>query len=181
MPLETEIKLRLRDGAVARVEALGFTVHTPRQLESDQLYDRTDGALSAARQVLRLRTRGERVTLTYKGPPEPGPHKRREEIELDVSNGTALALVLERLGYQPSFRYEKYRTTYASKDQTGIITLDETPVGSFLELEGPAEWIDTTSALLGYSAKDYIVESYASLWRKHCKLDPNAVPSAMLF
>ena len=66
-------------------------------------------------------------------------------------------------------------------DQPGIITVDETPAGDFLELEGPAEWIDTTALRLGYSSAEYITESYASLWRKHCKTNPQAVPSSMVF
>lgn len=170
----------MHDGVLARVEALGYSVRTPRQLEADQLYDRSDGSLRALGQVLRVRTRGPRVTLTYKGPAERSPHKSREEIELDLSDGPAYALVLERLGYQPGFRYEKYRTAYAAPSQPGIITMDETQLGDFLELEGPAEWIDTTALQLGYSPAEYITQSYATLWRSHCESNLDAVPSAML-
>ena len=131
--------------------------------------------------MLRLRTRGQRSTLTYKGPAQRAPHKSREEIELDVSDGSAFAVVLAKLGYQPAFRYEKYRTTFAAADQPGIITMDETPAGDVLELEGPAAWIDSTALNLGYSLADYITESYASLWCAYCEKDSSAVPSAMVF
>lgn len=184
MATETEIKLRARNNAAAaraQIENLGYRVRTPRELEADQLYDRSNGELRQGDQVLRLRTRGTRATLTYKGPAQRAPHKSREEIELDLSDGAAFALVLAELGYQPSFRYEKYRTTFAAADQPGIVTLDETPVGDFLELEGPSDWIDNTALNLGYSPAEYIIESYASLWRAHCKTDPSAVPSAMTF
>jgi adenylate cyclase class 2 len=180
---ETEIKLRVSDRASihARIEALGYQVRTPRELEADQLYDRTDGDLRRSDQILRLRTRGTRSTLTYKGPAQRAPHKSREEIELDVSDGSAFALVLAKLGYQPSFRYEKFRTTFSADEQLGVITFDETPLGDFLELEGPALWIDTTALDLGYSKAEYITESYASIWHKYCKTNPKAVLSAMTF
>ncbi|MEO5922854.1 MAG: class IV adenylate cyclase [Bryobacteraceae bacterium] len=180
MATETEIKLRLRDGVRARIEALGFHVQTLRQLEADQLYDRAS-ELRDSGQVLRLRTRGSRSTLTYKGPAQRAPHKSREEIELDVTDGPAFAVVLARLGYQPGFRYEKYRTTFAAEGEPGIITIDETPAGDFMEIEGPGPWIDKIALKLGYSLTDYITESYASLWRAHCKSNPKAVPSAMVF
>ena len=179
--VETEIKLPLRDGVVERVRDLGYEVQTPRELESDQLYDRADAELRQSDRILRLRSRGSRTTLTYKGPAQRAPHKSREEIEVDVSDGPAFVLVLERLGYQPSFRYEKYRTTFAAAGAPGLITLDETPAGDFLELEGPADWIDEIALKLDYAPHDYITESYASLWRRHCKTNPKAVPTAMVF
>jgi len=181
--IETEIKLRVRDGIVAaraRIEALGYRVRTPRELEADQLYDRS-GELRQSGQVLRVRTRGTRSTLTYKGPAQRTPHKSREELELDVSDGSTFALVLTKLGYQPSFRYEKYRTTFGAPGQPGILTLDETPAGDFLEVEGPAEWIDEISLKLGYSTDEYITVSYATLWHEYCKTNPTAVLSAMVF
>jgi len=180
---ETEIKLRVHDrtATLAAIETLGYTVRTPRELEADQLYDRPDAELRQSDQILRLRTRGARSTLTYKGPAQRAPHKSREEIELDLSDGPTFSLVLSRLGYQPTFRYEKYRTTFAASDQPGIITLDETPLGDFLELEGPATWIDRTSLNLGYSPAEYITESYPSLWRSHCETAPTVVPPDMVF
>lgn len=180
MPTETEIKLRAHDGILAQIEALGYRICTPREREADQLYDRA-GELRGSGKVLRLRKRGERCTLTYKGPAQRAPHKSREEIEVDVTDGAAFEVVLARLGYQPGFRYEKYRTTFCIPGEAGIITVDETPAGNFLELEGPGEWIDTTALQLGYSQAEYITESYASLWRKYCETNPQAVPSAMLF
>ncbi len=179
---ETEIKLLIRDASIRlRIEELGFEIRTPRELEADQLYDLADGSLRGSDQILRLRTRGTRSTLTYKGPAQRTPHKSREEIEVDIGDGAAFVLVLSRLGYQPTFRYEKYRTSYAAPLEAGIITIDETPVGDYLELEGPAEWIDAIALKLGFSPTEYITESYASLWRKRCDSDPRAVPSAMVF
>ncbi|MEI9812285.1 MAG: class IV adenylate cyclase [Acidobacteriota bacterium] len=182
MPTETEIKLRAPEGAAiakAHIEALGYQVHTARQLESDTLYDRVNGELRQSDQILRLRMRGDRCTLTYKGPALRAPYKSREEIETDVSDPVHFRLILAALGYQPTFRYEKYRTTYAAGP--GLITLDETPVGDYLELEGPAEWIDATALKLGHGMADYVTSSYARLYRDYCKDRPELDPSAMTF
>jgi adenylate cyclase class 2 len=177
---ETEVKLRVRAGGAADIEKLGYRVRTPRELEADQLYDRST-ELRTQDKILRLRRRGLRATVTYKGPAQRAPHKSREEIEVDVTDGAAMEQILAGLGYQPTFRYEKYRTTYAHPDQPGLITLDETPIGDFLELEGPAVWIDTTALQLGYSQADYLTASYASLYRAFCETHPERVPSAMVF
>ena len=52
--------------------------------EVDVYLDTADGALAAARWACRLRTRGDRVTLSLKGPPDPatgGWLHRRPEVE----------------------------------------------------------------------------------------------------
>ncbi|MEP6961221.1 MAG: class IV adenylate cyclase [Acidobacteriota bacterium] len=183
MPIETEIKLRVAPDpkpVLERIQRLGYLAQGPRQLEVDQLFDRPTGELRGGGQVLRLRTRGDRSTLTYKGPAERQPHKSREEIELDLSDGAAFTMVLAALGYQPTFRYEKYRTTFVQPNEPGIITLDETPIGAFLELEGPAIWIDRTALDLGYQKADYITGSYASLYRGFRAENPT-VPLDMVF
>jgi adenylate cyclase class 2 len=75
-------------------------------------------------------------------------------------------VALERLGYYPSFRYEKYRTKFASAGEPGLVTIDETPIGVFLELEGAPDWIDHTAARLGYPPAKYLTCSYASLYKE---------------
>ena len=170
VPVEIEIKLRLADGAAGARALLGqrgYTAAGPRLLESDQLFDR-EGELRQSDRILRLRSSGERWTLTYKGPAGRSPHKSREELEVDFSSGPSLVSILEALGYQPSFRYEKFRTKFTAPGEPGIVTIDETPIGDFLELEGPAYWIDETAVRLGYSTTDYLTVSYASLYREYC-------------
>ena len=150
----------------------------------DQLFDRPDASLRAADQVLRLRmdsnADGKHWIVTYKGPAERERYKSREEIETSVADGDNLALVLNRLGYIPSFRYEKYRTTFGTSHQPGIITVDETPMGIFLELEGSKKWIDDTTTHLGFSDSDYVITSYAGLWQEYSRGRSN-VPRDMIF
>jgi adenylate cyclase, class 2 len=175
--IETEVKIRMPDGAAAaleRIERHGFRVRTPRALQVDQVFDRPGGELRHARQLLRVRSENGRAILTFKGTPFPGPYKSREELEAATEDASSLIRILDRLGYVPSFRYEKYRTSFALPEETeaaaGILTMDETPIGVFLELEGPESWIDRTALRLGFSAKDYMTVSYATLYREHLAL-----------
>jgi adenylate cyclase, class 2 len=183
MAVETEIKLRLPQGP-QRVKALleqhGFHASSPRHLQTDQTFDLPAGELRQGDRLLRLRGSGERWTVTYKGPARSVSYKSREEIETDVSDGPAFAQILSALGYQPAFAYEKFRTTFKAVGQDGIVTLDETPIGDFLELEGPESWIDQTALRLGFGPADYITSSYAALYQEHRQTHPT-VPRDMKF
>jgi adenylate cyclase class 2 len=187
MPVETEIKLRLPQGpqrARVLLEQHGFRATGPRQLETNQLFDLPAGQLRESGRLLRLRSAGGRWSLTYKGPRLGGSHKRREELEAELSDGSTLAQILAALGYQPSFAYEKFRTTFEASGQQGIVTLDETPIGDFLELEGPESWIDQTAARLGFGPADYVTSSYGGLYEEYRRIhetDPGSVPCDMKF
>lgn len=179
--IETEIKLRWEgDPASARahIEACGYRAAGLRLLEADQLFDQASGELRRGGQILRLRLTGDRAMATYKGPAEKERYKSREEIEFDVSDAAAFELVLSRLGYQRVFRYEKYRTTFDAGE--GIVTLDETPIGIFMELEGPKYWIDATAAGLGFTHEAYLTASYASLYREY-RARHAGTPADMVF
>jgi adenylate cyclase class 2 len=168
--LETEVKLRVTDKSaiVARLRAAGFTIAGEREFEGNTIYDTPDRALCQKGVLLRLRQTRGMCILTWKGPAESGPHKRRVELETIAGSYEILHQIFTQLGFQPSFRYEKYRTEFSSAHDCGLVTLDETPIGNFLELEGPAEWIDRTAARLGFSPSDYILDSYARLYELDC-------------
>ena len=186
-PIETEVKIRFSGNtseAYKLITGLGYTLHIPRTFESDQLFDRADRSLRNSDQVLRIRLNhdpeGKRWILTYKGPAARERYKTREEIETGVIDGDHLVLILDRLGYKKGFRYEKYRTTFNSSREPGIITVDETPLGIILELEGPKEWIDKTATHLGFSPSDYFVTSYVALWKEYRQGRSNT-PADMVF
>lgn len=172
------------------MESRGYSAQAGRQLEVDTLFDRAlpdgSGELRQQKKVLRLRrvfgADGKllRVVVTYKGEPQAGPHKVREEIEFGATDPEAVQLVLQRLEFHASFRYEKYRTTLIKEGDAGVITLDETPIGIFLELEGPADWIDSTARDLGFTAANYVTASYATLYLLYTKQNVDA-PADMVF
>src|SRR5436305_1184558 len=174
--MEIEVKISIPDAAAIRtvLRQKRFRVHKPRVFEQNLVLDDAQGSVKARNLLLRLRTAGKIVTCTFKNKEIPGVHKRREEREFhldDLSEGLA---VFAGLGYTPTWKYEKYRTEFARAQQNGepeagIITLDETPIGTFIELEGPARWIDRTAKELGFSRQDYITASYGRLFLEWCK------------
>ncbi len=181
---ETEIKLRWNGApqeARALIEGRGYGVSSQRTLESDQLFDLPSAALRQSDRLLRLRktTSAEgtkRAMVTYKGPATRDGYKSREEIEFDVSDPGTFTLVLQRLGYQPAFRYEKYRTQFRIAGEPGLITIDETPIGVYMEIEGPQDWIDSTAARLGLPKEQFLTVSYAALYREYRAQHPEAPP-----
>jgi adenylate cyclase, class 2 len=181
-PVENEIKLRAGDprDARARIEAAGFTVSKPRLFETNAIFDTAGRTLRAKSQLLRLRRAADRWILTFKGEPRPGPHKNREEIETGIADGAAAERILARLGFEPGFHYEKYRTEYSRASSAGTVTLDETPIGTFVELEGPPGWVDETARELGYAPADYITKSYGTLYFEYCR-QHGADPADMIF
>jgi len=168
---EIELKFPVHDLArlQARLPSLGFQLDTPRTFEQNTLYDTPDRILRAARQILRLRhyvTSGPSPTNARLTPPSRGSHRYKVRIETEtlIEDGPALAAIFHQLGYEPVFRYEKFRTqcpsptspsTVRSLPRSGVslrafripsLVLDETPIGDYAELEGPPAWIDDTLA-----------------------------------
>ena len=197
MAQETEIKLRIDNTKAFQraLKRLGVRAGAPggRVHELNVIYDTPEGGLAKQGQLLRIRTetsekewkkRGavkNRVLVTFKRPveegtdappnrPPRGRYKVREEIELEVAEAGKMTKIFEGLGMKGWFMYEKYRTTFALPEPDaapGIVALDETPIGVFMELEGPEYWIDRTALHLGFSPNDYVTVSYATLYRDY--------------
>jgi len=180
--IETEIKLQVVSVADAGrlLRSKGWRVARRRLFESNTLLDTGHLALRRKSNLLRLRQAGERHILTFKGSPLAGAYKSRAEFESEFDDPEAMRAILAGLGYAPVFRYEKFRTEYAKAGQPGIIVADETPIGDFLELEGPPRWIDRTARELGYSPSDYITASYSYLYMAHCR-SKGLTPRHMVF
>lgn len=170
---EVEIKLAVANANWARrlLARYGFRVVRRRVFQDDVVFDDAQGTLAGAGALLRLRRSGRAAALTYKGPAAPGRHKEREELETALNPGQAdrVGEILRRLGYRPAFRYQKYRTEFARPGDGGLVALDETPIGAYLELEGPPAWIDRAARELGFAADQYITATYAELYYAECR------------
>ena len=162
--IEREVKLRFESPEQARaaILAAGAAPLRSRRLQEDALLDTADEQLRRRRCVLRIRTESGRSLMTYKGPVQPGTMKVREEYETVIGDGEVLQRVFEELGLHVWFRYEKYREEYAAEDAT--IAIDETPVGTFVEIEGGEEAILKMTEALGRSSADFILDSYRGLF-----------------
>jgi adenylate cyclase class 2 len=162
---ETEVKLRVPSAEAARdrLRKVGAVLVRERHFEENVLFDDPAGSLRASGTVLRLRTTPHAAVLTFKGPRviESGV-KSREERETVVDQPGEVRAILRNLGYRPLFRYQKYRETWTHRGQE--VEIDETPIGTFLEIEGDPEGIRAVAAELGFSPSDYLTESYVGLF-----------------
>lgn len=166
MALEQEVKLAYASVEAARqaVATAGGRLVVSRRLLDDTFYDTPDFRLRTAGQGLRIRQDGAHAILTWKGPVQPGDVKIREEIENDGGDAATLGAILGALGYVPHFRAVKYREEYDLAGAT--VTVDEAPVGVFVEIEASPERIADVTSRLGRTASDYELASYVALWRR---------------
>jgi adenylate cyclase, class 2 len=161
---EVEIKFRVENvrALSRRLRAAGFGQITRRTRERNTLYDLPGSPLRKRGELLRLRKYGKEWLLTHKAKSKLTRYKTRVETETRIADGDKLEKILQALGYAPMFRYEKYRAEWS--DSHGHVVIDETPIGSFGEIEGPARWIDRTAERLGIDRSSYITQSYAELF-----------------
>jgi adenylate cyclase class 2 len=163
--VESEVKLRVSDPEYGRkaVLRIGALPMEPRHFEDNIFIDDGEGGVLARGGLLRIRRVGAKGVLTFKGPRKVVEGiKTREEIEVSLPDPDTVERLFAALGYKPIFRYQKYREVFRWRDVE--IVLDETPIGTYLEIEGEIKGIHAAAQALGYKAEDYISESYASLF-----------------
>src|SRR5580658_3002953 len=173
---EIEIKFRVDDVRALnrRLRKSGFRLLTPRTHEINTLYDLPGQLLRKRGELLRLRRYGSGWLLTHKAKGKVGRHKTRVETETKVADGAKMEAILRALGFAPTFRYEKFRAEWS--DGKGHVVVDETPIGNFGEIEGPARWIDRTAQTLQVARSDYITTTYSELfleWKKRARSPAN--------
>ena len=196
---EIEVKLRVADAAGMRQRLRRMGGRLLRRVhEMNTLFDTPGATLRKRGRLMRLRAettqsgrpaaaagprKQARYVLTFKGPAKrerekqkapdgkrcDARYKVREETEFIVGDPRALLAVVNVAGMRPSFRYEKFRTSYSVPGAGGVhVEFDETPAGVFLELEGPRRAIDRMAHRLGYRPADYITVSYGVLHYEDC-------------
>ncbi len=164
MDQEIEVKFLLKDysALMQKISDLQLACSQERIHEFNLRYDSPDGSLVAKKQVLRLR-KDTQARLTFKG---PGIMEQdvltRKEIEVEVSDFDATNRLLEALGYQVIMMYEKFRANYLMDKL--VLSVDETPLGLFIELEGesPAQ-VRRAADALGVDWDARINLSYSAL------------------
>ena len=174
MAVEIEAKMKVESFEAVRAKlhdtgAAGPTEH----FEVNTFFDTEDRSLLAADEGLRLRRDRdvaagvEKQVMTYKGPRQLGPLKSREEVEVDVSDSAAAALLLERLGYLRTLSFEKRRESW--KLDNCKVELDEVPhLGRFVEVEGPNEpSVMRVREKLGLASRPIVKSSYIAMLMSH--------------
>ena len=137
---EIEVKFSIESEAevIEQAIAAGAVCEQPVQFERNLRFDDNAGNLSQNQQVLRLRNNGGKSILTFKSNKNTTEGLAdREEIETVIDDFDRMEMILDRLGYKIVFIYEKYRSIYSLNDTT--IFFDTTPIGCFIEIEGPDE------------------------------------------
>ena len=168
LEIEAKVKVAGLDAIVERLEGLGAE-HRGDVTHLDTYYGGGAGVLIKRGCGLRLRRRidaaGEKVILTYKGPKQKGRFKKRTEIEVEVADYSAMAGFLEALGYRQELVIEKRRRFWRFRGCA--ICLDQLPLlGSFVEVEGPAEdIIEQVLAAIGLGGLEHINKGYAGLMK----------------
>ncbi len=192
---EIEIKLRIRDTyeILRKIKSLS-PQSQPRVREQNTLYDTPNSDLRRHKMLLRLRIETptthnaprkprERVILTSKASPKRAQKKpyykiRAEREQVVPQSSKQYAAALNALGFRPTFRYDKFRTTFRLPNLH--LDLDETPAGTFLELEGKPQAIDRAAKALRFSKQAYLRATYWDLYVADCRRRGIA-PKNMLF
>jgi adenylate cyclase class 2 len=176
MACETEAKFKVdrHEEVRAKLVELGAQ-RCGRVLESNYIFDRSDGSLLKEDKGLRVRcchcteNTPPPATLTYKGPRQKSELKHREEIQTAISDPAATRNMLKALGFVEVIHFEKWRETWRLNDS--LVELDELPhLGCYVEIEGPSvDKINQTRQAVGLSENPHIIESYIALLVEHCR------------
>lgn len=172
--LEIEVKLACDDLDRLRNAGITLTLNAPRHFEDNWLLDLSDRTLFQKGAALRVRSVSGKGSITYKGIVQESAASRlkvREEIQTAIDEPERAIELFERLGYQRSFRYQKYRTGYRAtlNGYEFKVELDETPMGVFIEIEGDEASVANALDVAGFGSDEIIRESYPELQASRCK------------
>jgi len=177
MPAETEIKFPGADlaGVRQRLQSHGAN-YLFRHFERNLVFDTPERKLLQAGVLLRLRE-ADGALLTLKRPPKlptaPG-FKVFDELETGVEDFHSMRQVLEALGYEVAFAYEKLREQWRLEEC--LVCLDRLPFGDCVELEAEPEAMELCAPLLGLDLGRGSTATYHELnrdYRKAAGLPPD--------
>lgn len=179
--VEQEMKIQVAALRVVREHLAhrgGRCLH-PSSLEDNWVLDDQRRTLSASARLLRVRQTGHGCWLTLKEPGSfSGGVKSRIEIESSVESAEPVLAILAGLGFRPVRHYQKRREEWSLRQI--VVALDETPMGDFVELEGPADLLPAAAADLGLDPLAAARGTYLDLWVAYRALHPDA-PADMVF
>ncbi|MFC1737549.1 class IV adenylate cyclase [Planctomycetota bacterium] len=169
----TEIEAKLKVDSLKQIEEIlaGLGAEfLQQQQQIDYYLDDENRTLTKADKCLRLRREivrdGETRFLTYKGPKQKDNFKKRQEIEIEITDANSAEKLLSAIGFKKALVVEKKRWTWRIGQCK--VALDELPqLGTFVEIEGPdAEQIASVQKDLQLSDLPHIPESYVALIEK---------------
>ncbi len=151
-----------------------------RHLERNVVFDTPERAMKDAGKLLRLRTKqwkdSHETVLTLKLPPKgdiPLGVKIYDERETKVESFDGTYAILEGLGYNGAFRYDKMREEWTLDSVE--ICIDELSFDTVIELEGERDDIFSLADKLSLSLENSSTATYHELhraYRERENLDP---------
>ncbi|MCC7118825.1 MAG: class IV adenylate cyclase [Anaerolineales bacterium] len=149
----------------AQLTALNATLIQPRTHEINLRFDTFKRELRKQGKVLRLR-QDQSAKLTFKGPSQSAQGvASRQEIEFEIADFAAGQKLIEALGFEVVFFYEKHRAIYELNNTQ--IMLDEMPYGNFVEIEGRSlKSVQKTARLLELDLSKAVKVSYHALFER---------------
>ena len=115
-----------------------------------------------------IREAGRVATLTYKGVPQGGKHKSREELEVKIDNAAAMTAIVERLGYRPCSATKSTAPSSTSHGAPAWPCWTKLRSASTWSWKALPHWIDRTARRLGFQESDYITASYGRIYLDWC-------------
>lgn len=166
--IEIEVKFRISDIAKIR-KALKRTgaKRIGKVLQEDFALDDEGETLARSGKLLRLRKAGDKVYLAFKSLRRRGKFKEAEEVEIEVSDFEKAKELLGRLGFSPKGKLRKQREEWSFGSSE--ILIDQSVLGSFLEIEGSREEIEKIVRLLGLDRREGSTKTYEEIYQEYCK------------
>ena len=148
------------DELKAKLKALGFRYKGLFE-EVDSYYSHPCRDFMLSDEALRVRTSGDMVTLTYKGPRVASRFKERLEVNVKVEGD--VAELLERLGFKHALSVRKLREYFEGEGV--VVSIDRVEgLGCFVEVEargvdvGVIDWVAGSLGVQGLRVEETYVE-----------------------
>ncbi len=179
--LELEIKFLLSSDEVPKIKEKIIKIpgifYEGRVYEKTTMLDNKEKIMDKVDARLRVRqvseykdSKDSKIEFSYKRRVKAdGGIKQEEEIETAfTADINSFFQILNKMGYEITTSYERYRETYKTKDAK--ITLDEFPFGYILEVEGEEDTINEICGFLNLNReKSYALscdDAYVDLCEK---------------
>lgn len=187
--IETEIKLILKDinidDLIKEIEVkLGLKMTPIFHQVTHQFFEE-----DFTKQIAYPRVRNEEdgsTTLTVKAKfknEENSEYFKRLELESQISEVNNVIQMMPFFGFNNTITWEKKRNNFASMDNTQKnfkLSLDETPMGFFLEIESDENKIENIIQILNLTHLARSNKSYLGLWDVY-KKDHKILSENMMF
>lgn len=187
MAFEIELKFIHVDPSLVREKISAFGgLCKGRHLERNVVFDSPDRDMKKAGKLLRLRTKQwkdkHETVLTLKLPPKgdiPEDVKIYDERETKVESFDGTYAILEGLGYEGAFRYDKMREEWALDNVE--ICIDELSFDTVIELEGDRDDIFALADKLSLPIENSSTATYHELHRVYRKSNNLAPQDSFYF